>query len=144
MHFLGPTRSLPIRLLLEIQENTSRTMPTRVSSAPLTRRSLPKARCGSLFLAHPRQILTQSLQVGAACPGCSAFLRECIALFFRLPSLLLPCLLVGFIATFTHSLSRPGVDTLYGTGSPAGLPLRSLTDCFISTHHSLPLTITRC
>ena len=110
-------------------------MPTRVSSAPLTRRSLPKARCGSLFLAHPRQILTQSLQVDAACGRAAQLFYarvHCPFLQAALPSLaLLACLLHRNIHTLLvaarcrHSLRHR---------FPAGLPLRSLTDCFISSH----------
>lgn len=76
-----------------------------------------------LFLAHPRHILTQSFEdrstrlVAGAAQLFYANALVALALFFRLPSLLLPCLLVGFIATIAHSLSRPGVDTPYDAGS---------------------------
>jgi hypothetical protein len=122
MPFLGPTHSLPIRLLSKVQENTSRTMPTRVSSAPLTRRSLPKARCGSLFLAHPRQILTQSLQVDAA-RGRAAQLFYASALPFSSGCPPFSCLACLFAPSqHSHTPCRGPVSTLLTAQVPSWTP----------------------
>lgn len=62
---IGSTRSAPIRALRKVEQNTSGAMPTQASTTPLTRCEAQSAmrfvgRC--LFLAHPRQILTQSFK----------------------------------------------------------------------------------
>lgn len=103
-----------------------------------------------LFLAHPRRILTQSFEDRSTRLVAGAaelfYAKALVALPFSSgfpPFSCLACLL----ASLQHSLTpcRGPVSTLFTAQVPSWTPI-TLFDrlLYFDTHHSLPLTVTRC
>lgn len=124
IHPSRSTRSVPIRSSTTSTETHHRLCPLRLVHATNT---VLQAQCAMrfagrcLFLAHPRQMLTQSFKDRSTRLVAGAaelfYAKALVALPFPQASLPSFALLVGFVATSTPSLSRPGVDTPYDTGS---------------------------